>query len=157
MRAAALYYALAVAPALLPPGTASARPVWNSGTYVYADLCTLPASGGLGGHRVTLRRSPKGDGLVYESGGGRDRVLAPAPGTDLALDDDTKALAFRAETEDGPVSFRGTLSTEALTGILHDEAGDHPVRLPRMLRSHARQACAEDGAVTETTGSLGDR
>ncbi|KAB1073183.1 hypothetical protein [Methylobacterium planeticum] len=170
MRAAGLYIALPALPALpvhsalpllsalLMTGPAAARPVWNSGTYVYADLCILAASGRIGGRRITLRRSPQGDGLVYESGGGGG--LAPTQGMELALDDASKALAFTAETEAGPVSFRGTLSTEALTGILHDEAGDHPVRLPRVLRSHARQACADAGVVpvaSETTGSLGER
>jgi hypothetical protein len=155
MRAAGLCGALMTLPALaLVPGPLAARPTWNSGTYIYADLCTLTASGGLGGRRITLRRSPKGDGLVYESGLGQE--IAPAQGTDFALDDATKALAFTAETEAGPVSFRGTLSTEALTGILHDAAGEHPVRLPRVLRAHAPAACAGAGP-TDTTGSLGER
>ncbi|WP_336490545.1 hypothetical protein [Methylobacterium nigriterrae] len=136
------------------PAAAAARPAWTSGTYVYADLCTLPASGELAGRRVTLRRSPNGDGLVYEMV--RGAALVPAQGAGLALDDATKALAFTAETEGGPVTFRGTAAADALTGTLRDAAGDHPVHLPRILRSHARQACASHLA-SDTTGSLGER
>lgn len=125
--------------------TASAKTAWTSGTYVYADLCTEP-DGARAGHRITLRRSPNGDGLVYEGA----RRPEPVRAGTIAVDDATRTIAFDVETPSGPLAFRGTLNPDALTGILDDAAGSRPVRLPRVLRSHAHEACA-----AETTGSVG--
>ncbi|KQT50568.1 hypothetical protein ASG52_07090 [Methylobacterium sp. Leaf456] len=128
---------LAVAPA-------EARPGWVSGTWVYADLCTSPEDGAQAGRRITLKRSPNGDGLIYEGAGLRVPVL-----TTVTVDDATKDVAFRVETEAGLVSFHGTAGPEALVGTLDSAAGSQPVRLKRVLRSRAHEACPG-----ETTGSI---
>ncbi|MEA1834622.1 hypothetical protein U8607_21235 [Methylobacterium durans] len=149
MRAASLIPALGLLAGLTPMGLA-ARPGWISGTYVYADLCTRPASGDLSGRRITLRRSPNGDGLVYEVGQGTGLVPVQAAPT---VDDAARTVAFTAQTETGPVSFEGSLSAEALTGTLSDASGARPLRLTRVLRAVAPRTCL-DPAASETTGSL---
>lgn len=147
-----LALAVALWPALptaaKPAGTkpAGTKPAWTSGTFVFADLCTDSESGTRAGHRVTLRRSPNGDWIVYEGA----RVPAPVRAGTLSVDDSTKTVAFGAETEAGRVAFHGMLSEGTLIGTLEDEAGSHPVRLPRVLRSHGHEACRGD-----TTGSVG--
>lgn len=125
-------------------GPASAKPAWTSGTFVYADLCTRSDDGTRVGQRIVLRRSPNGDGLTYEGAEG----TAPLAAT-MSLDDATRALSFAVETEAGALRFAGSATPEALDGTLEDEAGAHPVHLPRVLRSHAHEACPED-----VTGSL---
>ena len=122
------------------------RSAWTSGTFVYADLCTAAPSGTRIGRRITLRRSPNGDGLIYEAA----ETPGPVAAARMTLDDATKALAFAVETGAGPRHFEGIATPDALTGILEDEAGAHPIRLPRVLRSHAHEACPG-----ETTGSIG--
>ena len=135
---------LVVALSTVLPGPVQARPSWASGTYVYADLC-LTADHAPAGQRVTLRRSPRGDTLVYEA-----VVLSgPVQVETLRLDAATRELAFAADADGHPFRFTGTLAVEALTGVLEDEAGAHPVRLPRILRPHANAACRK-----ERTGSL---
>ncbi|GEP05170.1 hypothetical protein [Methylobacterium oxalidis] len=159
MRAASPIHALGPATGLLAgllgsllPAGSEAQPGWVSGTYVYADLCTLPASGDLSGHRITLRRSPNGNGLVYEVGRqGSGPVAATGPA--LVVDDAARTVAFTAETEAGPISFEGTLAPDLLAGILSDASGAHPLRLPRVLRAGARRACSGPEA-TETTGTI---
>lgn len=128
--------------ALVSP--AEARPGWVSGTWVYADLCTLPDDGTRTGRRITLKRSPNGDGLIYEGAG----LRAPVS-TTVTVDDATKDVAFRVETEAGLVSFHGTAGPEALIGTLDSAAGSQPVRLRRVLRARAPEACPG-----ETTGSI---
>lgn len=125
-------------------GPSEARPGWVSGTWVYVDLCTMPEDGSQVGRRITLKRSPNGDGLVYEGAGLRSPVA-----TSVTIDDATKDVAFRVETEAGLVSFQGTAGSEALIGTLDSAAGSQPVRLKRVLRSRAREACPG-----ETTGSI---
>lgn len=127
---------------------AQARPAWASGTFVYADLCTETGGGGRAGRRITLRRSPNGDALTYEGASAR----APLPVATMRLDPETRALAFTVETEDRIIAFRGTLAVDALTGTVEDEAGPRPVRLPRVLRSHAHEACR--GEAGDVTGSI---
>lgn len=121
-----------------------ARTGWVSGTWVYADLCTMPEDGAQAGRRITLKRSPNGDGLIYEGAGLRSPVV-----TTVTVDDATKDVAFRIETEAGLVSFHGTAGAEALVGTLDSAAGSQPVRLKRVLRSRAHEACPG-----ETTGSI---
>ncbi|WP_232629206.1 hypothetical protein [Methylobacterium sp. Leaf118] len=133
-----------VAAGLTAAGPASARPGWVSGTWVYADLCTMPDDGSRIGRSITLRRSPNGDGLTYEGAGLRAPVT-----TAVTVDDATKDVAFRVETEAGLVSFRGTAGPEALVGTIDSAAGSQPVRLKRVLRSRAHEACPG-----ETTGSI---
>ncbi len=124
-------------------GAAEARPGWVSGTWVYADLCTMPDDGAQAGRRITLKRSPNGDGLIYEGAGLRAPVL-----TTVTVDDATKDVAFRVETEAGLVSFHGTAGPEALIGTLDSAAGSQAVRLRRVLRPRL-EACPG-----ETTGSI---
>lgn len=124
---------------------ALARSDWPSGTYVYADLCTAAQNGTRMGQRITLRRSPLGDGLVYEAAS----LSAPVHAGTVALDAATKALDFVVETDGGEIRFHGTMAVESLTGTFEDEAGSRPVHLPRVLRPHAHDTCAG-----ETTGSL---
>jgi hypothetical protein len=125
-------------------GPSQARPGWVSGTWIYADLCTMPEDGSQAGRRITLKRSPNGDGLVYEGAGLRAPVA-----TSVTIDDATKDVAFRIETETGLVSFQGTAGPDALIGTLDSAAGSQPVRLKRVLRSRAHEACPG-----ETTGSI---
>ena len=128
--------------AAAPPATA--RTSWVSGTYVYADLCTMPEDGAQSGRRITLKRWPKGDNLVYEGAG------LPAPiETAVTVDDTTKDVAFHIETSTGLVSFRGTAGPDALVGTLHSADGSQPLRLKRVLRARAQEACPG-----ETTGSI---
>lgn len=133
-----------LAAGLTAAGPALARPGWVSGTWVYADLCTMPDDGSRAGRSITLRRSPNGDGLIYESAGLRAPVA-----TSVTVDDATKDVSFRVETEAGLVSFHGTAGPEALVGTLDSAAGSQPVRLRRVLRSRAHEACPG-----ETTGSI---
>lgn len=129
--------AVATAPAL-------AQTRWVSGTYIYADLCTMPEDGVQAGRRITLKRWPKGDNLVYEGAG------LPSPiETAVTIDDSTKTVAFQVETGAGPVSFRGTAGPDALVGTLEGADGAQPLRLKRVLRARAREACPG-----ETTGSI---
>ena len=128
--------------------SAQARTAWASGTFVYADLCTLPQTGTRSGQRITLRRSPNGDGLTYEGA----EQGGPRAAAEITLDDTTKAIRFAVETEAGPLHFQGVAGADALTGTFEDEAGAHPVSLPRVLRSHAHEACHGD-----TTGSIAPR
>ena len=127
---------------------AQARTAWASGTFVYADLCTLPETGARSGQRITLRRSPNGDGLTYE---GAEQV-SPRAAAEITFDDATRAVRFAVETEAGPLRFQGVAGADALTGTFEDESGAHPVFLPRVLRSHAHEACHGD-----TTGSISPR
>ncbi|HEV2544787.1 MAG TPA: hypothetical protein VGU70_18695 [Methylobacterium sp.] len=121
-----------------------AQPRWVAGTYIYADLCTMPEDGAQTGRRITLKRWPGSDNLVYEGAG------LPAPiETAVTVDDGTKAVAFEVETSAGPVSFRGTAGPDALVGTLNSADGAQPLRLKRVLRTGARQACPG-----ETTGSI---
>ncbi|WP_438346152.1 hypothetical protein [Methylorubrum populi] len=123
---------------------AAARTSWVSGTYVYADLCTMPEDGAQTGRRITLKRWPKGDNLVYEGAG------LPAPiETAVTVDDTTKDVAFHVETSAGGVSFRGTAGPDALIGTLHSADGSQPLRLKRVLRARAQDTCPG-----ETTGSV---
>ena len=126
------------------PGSVRARPSWASGTYVYADLC-LTADHAPAGQRVTLRRAPRGDTLVYETAA----LSGPVQAETLHLDAATRELAFAADADGHTIRFTGTLAVDALTGVLEDETGSHPVRLSRILRPHANAACRE-----ERTGSL---
>lgn len=133
-----------LAVAALGAGPVQARPGWVSGTYVYADLCTLSEDGARAGRRVTLKRWPTGDNLVYEGAG----LSAPIE-TAVTVDDTTKDVAFHLQTGAGLVSFRGTAGPDALVGTLHSAGGSEPVRLKRMMRTRAPEACAG-----ETTGSI---
>ncbi|MGU3537775.1 hypothetical protein [Methylobacterium sp. A54F] len=144
--AAALSAALLVPLAAAP---AAARPGWASGTFVYADLCAGP-EGVAGGYRVTLRRSPNGDGVVYEAGQGGAPVRAGA----VRFDDAHRAVSFSAETKGGPVAFEGTATTETLTGTLREGGGARTVSLPRVLRAHDRQPCGVEATGTLATGTL---
>lgn len=131
----------------LLPGVAEARTAWTSGTYVYADLCTQRGTGEIAGRRITLRRSPNGDGIVYEVA--PSGLSAPAEVVGVSFDDSARAVSFSARTEGGTVAFRGVATQDALTGTLSDPEGEHSVSLRRVLRSHAREACP-----SESTGSL---
>ncbi|MCJ2032828.1 hypothetical protein [Methylobacterium sp. J-068] len=127
---------------------ALAKPAWTTGTFVYADLCTQPESGTRVGQRVILRRSPNGDGLTYEGA----EQSGPLAAGDMTVDDATHAITFAVETGAGALHFEGVATPDALTGTFEDEAGAHPVHLPRVLRSHAHEACRG-----ETTGSIDRR
>ena len=123
---------------------ASAQPRWVAGTYIYADLCTMAGDGAQTGRRITLKRWPGGDNLVYEGAG------LPAPiEAAVTIDDTTKALAFQVETRGGSVSFRGTAGPDALVGTLDGADGAQPLRLKRVLRPRAQETCPG-----EITGSI---
>jgi len=125
--------------AVLLPAAVQARPSWISGTYVYADLCTQPQTGGLAGRRITLRRSPNGDDLVFETASGTAATALRAG--EVGIDDATKQVAFSVDTDSGPVRFRGTAAVDGLAGTLSDQTGEHPLNLRRVLRSRAHEAC----------------
>lgn len=136
--------------ALLGAQTApvQARPAWASGTYVFADLCTMPENGERAGQRITLKRSPRGDGLVYEAAS----LLEPVRAGVVALDDTTKEIDFVAESESGTIHFHGTMTVDGLTGTFEDAAGTRPVRLPRVLRAHAHDVCRSEAAGSLDAG-----
>lgn len=149
MRAATVILAtLLVLPASLP---AVARPVWTTGTFVYADLCTNPDAGRLEGRRVTVKRSPNGDGVLYEAAAGS--AVTPVPAEVVSIDDGSQQIAFTIESEAGPMRFQGTAAADALAGTLSDGSGDRPLRLRRVLRSHEREACRTGQQDPDTTGS----
>lgn len=125
-------------------GPARARTSWASGTAVYADPC-MPAENEAVGRRVTLRRSPTGDTLIYESAA----LSGPVQAEGVRVDAATKALTFTVDTDGQTIRFSGTLAVDALTGVLEDEAGMRPVHLSRILRAHPDSACRD-----EQTGSL---
>lgn len=126
-------FSLAALSALVPD-PARARTNWASGTYVYASPC--PAEEATG-RRVTLRRSPLGDTLVYEAA----TLPAPVRIETVTLDTATKTVAFATEADGHPIRFTGTLAVDSLTGVIEDEAGPHPVHLARVLRLHGDPAC----------------
>jgi len=134
--------------AVMLPASVQAHSSWASGTYVYADLCTEPATGGLAGRRSTVRRSPNGDGLVYEAASGS--LVTPMRADEVSIDDGTKAIAFSIEGATGHIRFHGIAGPDGLAGTLTDEAGEHPLRLRRALRSRAHEACRADPIEPET-------
>ena len=136
---------------LLLPAVAEARAAWTSGTFVYADLCRDPASGGVAGRRIVLRRSPNGDGVTYQAASGRLGASVEAAG--LSLDDATRDIAFSVETAEGPARFRGVAGADVLAGVLSRDGGDEPLRLRRVLRSHAGEPCRPRPEDAETTAS----
>lgn len=151
MRAATVMLAcLLVLPATLPV-SAAARPVWTTGTFVYADLCTDPSAGRLEGRRVTVRRSPNGNGVLYEAASGA--AVTPVSAEVLSIDDGTREIAFTVESEAGPVRFQGIAAADVLAGTLSDGSGDRPLRLRRVLRSHEREACQAVQQDPDTTAS----
>lgn len=137
-----LLASLALLTAAIAPAAAQTR--WVSGTYVYADLCTMPEDGAQAGRRITLKRWPKGDNLVIEGAG----LPAPVEAA-VTIDDGAKTVAFQVETSAGPVRFEGIAGPDALVGTLHGADGAQPLRLKRVLRPRAQQACPG-----ETTGSI---
>ncbi|WP_204313407.1 hypothetical protein, partial [Klebsiella michiganensis] len=70
------------------------------------------------GHRITLRRSPNGNAVLYEG-------AAPASVTLVRFDEAAGTLAFTAETGAGPVAFEGVAGSGALTGTVTDTSGAH--------------------------------
>ena len=123
----------------------AAAKTWASGTFVYADLCT--DHGGRVGRRITLKRSPNGDAVTYESA-----LAEPVHLHTVAFENETQSVSFALETDRGPITFRGRMESGTLTGIVEDAEGVHDVRLPRVLRVHADQPC-QGG----TTGSIAGR
>jgi hypothetical protein len=127
-------FGLAALSALFPD-LAGARTNWVSGTYVYASPC--PTTEDATGRRVTLRRSPLGDTLVYEAA----TLSAPVRVEAVTVDTATKGVAFAAEADGHPIRFTGTLAVDALAGVLEDASGPHPVHLARVLRLHGDPTC----------------
>ncbi|MCK2054732.1 hypothetical protein [Methylobacterium sp. 37f] len=127
---------------------AQARSAWITGTFVYADLCTVRDNGARNGHRVMLRRSPNGNAVTFE---GADHI-GPVAVEAMSLDDSTRALTFAVSTETGAIRFQGVVEPGALTGTIEDEAGLHAVHLPRVLRSRTHETCSD-----EITGAIGQR
>lgn len=151
MRVATVMLAsLLVLPAALPL-TAKARPVWTTGTFVYADLCTDPNAGRLEGRRVTVKRSPNGDGVLYEAASGANTT--PVPAEVLSIDDGTQQIAFSVESASGPMRFQGVAAADVLSGTLSDGSSERPLRLRRVLRSHEREACQAMQPDPDTTAS----
>lgn len=136
---------------VLMPLAAQARPAWTTGTFVYADLCTDTESGTMAGRRVVVRRSPNGNDVTYQAAFGS--LSAPMPADGLSLDDERQEIAFTVESENGPLRFQGTAAATMLTGTIADRDGEHPVRLRRVLRSHAHEDCRLVQQDPETTGS----
>ena len=146
MRALCLSLAL-----LILPAVAEARSAWTSGTFVYADLCRDPATGGTAGRRIVLRRSPNGDGVTYQAASGSLGASVDAEG--LSLDDATRDIAFSVETAQGPIRFRGSAGSDVLAGVLSRDGSDEPLRLRRVLRSHEGEPCRPRPEDADTTAS----
>ncbi len=152
MHAATTMFAALVASSVGLSTGVLARPVWTSGTFVYADLCTDTSAGRLEGRRVTLRRSPNGDGVSYEAASGTNAAQVPAELT--SVDDATRQIAFTVESGSGPLHFQGIAAPDVLAGTISDGSGDRPLRLRRVLRSHEREACKVGQLDADTTASL---
>lgn len=151
MRASTSLLAPLLAVPLLLPMAVAARPGWVTGTFVYADLCTDPNGGGMAGRRVVVRRSPSGDGVTYEAASGARP--APIRVESVSIDDGMRTLAFTVESADGPVRFEGIADAGVLAGTLSDAAGERPLRLRRVLRSHEHEACRAVQQDPDTTAS----
>lgn len=62
------------------------------GVAVYSDLCIDPASGDIGGQRITVHRFAEGDSIVYEYTAGA--LSMPVLGGDVDINDRTGVLTF---------------------------------------------------------------
>ncbi|GEP11324.1 hypothetical protein [Methylobacterium gnaphalii] len=152
MRSATLLLASLLAlPAIMPLG-AAAKPVWLTGTFVYANLCTNPSAGRLEGRRVTLKRSPNGNGVLYEAASGAKTAQIPADR--LSIDDTTQQISFTVESADGLLHFQGIAAADVLAGTISDGSGEQPLRLRRVLRSHEREACQAAQPDPDSTASV---
>ncbi|MCE4225845.1 hypothetical protein HCU64_19005 [Methylobacterium sp. C25] len=152
MRTATVILASSLALAATVPFGASAKPGWLTGTFVYANLCTDPDAGRLEGRRVTLRRSPNGNGVLFETAAG-DKT-APIAADALSIDDTTQQISFTVESADGPLHFQGTAAADVLAGTISSGSGEQPLRLRRVLRSHERESCQAARLDPNATGSV---
>ncbi|GLS44129.1 hypothetical protein [Methylobacterium brachythecii] len=152
MRAATVILASLLALPATASLSAPAKPGWLTGTFVYANLCTDPDAGRLEGRRVTLRRSPNGNGVLYEAAAGEKTASIPADA--LSIDDTTQQISFTVESTDGPLRFQGTAAADVLAGTISDGSSEQPLRLRRVLRSHEREACRTVRQDPDATGSV---
>jgi hypothetical protein len=107
---------------------APGRDMPRYGVFVYSDLCIEPESGDVAGNRVALLRYPEGNQLVFEYTEGP--LMAPLFAHVLTMDSATGALTFDVREDSQTVTFRGTVTDDALVGTISDRP--KPVRLPRV-------------------------
>jgi hypothetical protein len=106
------------------------------GVFVYSDLCLEPESGDIAGNRVALLRYPQGDQIIFEYTEGP--LMAPLLADKMTIDSATGALTFDVREDDQTVTFRGTVTDDALVGTISDRP--KPIRLPRVRDFGRKQA-----------------
>lgn len=94
------------------------------GLFVYSNFCVSPMSDDLNGLRITLRRLPDGDMLVYEYTDGSTHALMAEK---LNLDDRARTLRFEVHDPDGSSAhLSGKISSDGrvltLRGMLFQDA-----------------------------------
>jgi hypothetical protein len=115
---------------------ASGRDMPRYGVFVYSDLCIEPESGDIAGDRVGLLRYPEGNQLIFEYTEGP--LMAPLFVDKMTIDSATGALTFDVREDGQTVTFRGTVTDDALVGTISDRP--KPVRLPRVRDFGRKQA-----------------
>jgi hypothetical protein len=115
---------------------ASGRDMPRYGVFVYSDLCIEPESGDVAGNRVGLLRYPQGNQIIFEYTEGP--LMAPLLADKMTMDSATGALTFDVREDDQTVTFRGTVTDDALVGTISDRP--KPIRLPRVRDFGRKQA-----------------
>jgi hypothetical protein len=115
---------------------ASGRDMPRYGVFVYSDLCVEPESGDVAGNRVALLRYPEGNQLIFEYTEGP--LMAPLFADKITIDSAAGALTFDVREDSQTVTFRGTVTDDALVGTISDRP--KPVRLSRVRDSGRKQA-----------------
>jgi hypothetical protein len=115
---------------------ASGQGLPRYGVFVYADLCIAPQSGDVAGNRVSLLRYSDADKLIFEYTEGA--LMAPLFADKMTLDSTTGALSFEVREDGQTVTFRGTVTDDALVGTISDRP--EPVRLARVGDFGRKQA-----------------
>jgi hypothetical protein len=98
------------------------------GVFIYSDLCIEPASGDVAGNRVALLRYPESNQIIFEYTEGP--LMAPLFADKITIDSVTGALTFDVREDSQTVTFRGTMTDDALVGTISDRP--EPIRLPRI-------------------------
>jgi hypothetical protein len=104
-----------------------ASPLPVRGTFIYSSLCSDPeGSGDLGGYRIKLSRSAKGDSLYLEYNS-EGPLYGPTLASALTIDSKTSKMSFTIPANaspnyglNGAKTYTGTISGEA---VILDEDG----------------------------------
>jgi len=100
------------------------------GVFVYSNLCIEPQSGDEAGNRVSLLRYSDVDKLIFEYTEGA--LMMPLFADKMTMDSTTGALTFEVREDQMTVTFRGTVTDDALVGTITTGNRPESVRLPRV-------------------------